>query len=78
MDKIEKLLRKLSAKEITRLRQAVILITQGKINNLDVKKIQATDYYRVRVGKFRIKFIYHRKQKKFEIIDIDRRNEKTY
>lgn len=78
MKKIEKLFRKLSKKDIAKLRQALLLITQGKIKSLDVKKVRSKTYYRARVGKFRIKFIYHKAQKKFEVTDIDRRSEKTY
>ena len=76
MDKIEKLLRKISKKDRQRLLNIVELILAGKIKNLNVRKIKNTDFFRAKRGNFRIIFHYDRKE---IIIDsIRMRNEKTY
>lgn len=77
MDKNEKLLRKLSKKDRERIRMAVALIHTNKFEILDLKKLSGTsDVYRIRVGKFRIKFKIYSNHN--EILEIVRRNDNTY
>ncbi len=77
MDKNEKLLRKLSKKDRERITVAVALIHTNNLEVLDLKKLSGTsDIYRVRVGKFRIKFQVYPNHN--EILEIVRRSEKTY
>jgi len=78
MDKIEKLLLRVSLQDRLRIESAIELLVVGKLDKLDVKKIKKTDFYRVRVGRFRI--IFHRDQKTDEcIIDgVKLRGKDTY
>ncbi|PIT87072.1 MAG: hypothetical protein COU31_04850 [Candidatus Magasanikbacteria bacterium CG10_big_fil_rev_8_21_14_0_10_40_10] len=76
MDKIEKLLRKISKKDRERLLQIVELLVLNKTKNLDVKKLKNTDFYRLRSGRFRI--IYHKENKEIIIDAIKLRDENTY
>ncbi|OGI64220.1 hypothetical protein A2914_00765 [Candidatus Nomurabacteria bacterium RIFCSPLOWO2_01_FULL_41_21] len=77
MDKNEKLLRKLSKEDRDRIILAVALIHSNDFQMLDFKKLSGVkDLYRVRVGKFRIKFRTHTTYN--EIIEIVRRNDNTY
>ena len=75
MDKIEKLLRKISMNDRAKLRDLLELILNGdqKIKSI---KIKNTDFFRVRYGKFRI--IYHKKNKELIIDSIKLRNDNTY
>ena len=76
MDKIEKLLRKISKKDRTAL-QFLIEELLGGGKNLNTKKLQDSDFYRLRKGKFRIIFHYNRK-KEIIIDSIKLRRENTY
>ncbi len=76
MDKIEKLLKKISKKDRERLLAIVELLLLNKINELDVKKIKDSDLYRLRSGRFRI--IFHYDASEVVIDSIKLRNEKTY
>ena len=77
MDNIKKLFRKIGEKD----RKAIIatlekLIDENQRKNLDIKKIEDTDFLRVRQGRFRIIFHYENGS---PIIDsIKARNENTY
>lgn len=77
MNKNEKLLRKLSKEDRDRILIAVALIHNNDFEMLDFKKLSGTsNLYRVRIGKFRIKFKTHTKYN--EIIEIVRRSDHTY
>ncbi len=76
MKKHEKLLRKLSSQDRKRVTLAVGLIYANNYQMLDVKKLSGFETYRIRVGKFRIKFIKHETFN--EIIEIVRRDDNTY
>ena len=77
MNKHEKLLRKLSKEDRDRIKVAVALIQANNFEMLDFKKLSGSqNLYRVRVGKFRIKFLTHSGYN--EITEIVRRNDNTY
>lgn len=69
-------MRKLSIPDRHRITTAVSLIHSNNYQMLDIKKLSGFETYRVRIGKFRIKFIKHETFN--EIIDIIRRNDNTY
>lgn len=75
MDKIKKLLMKISRGDRSKLLETVEKLISGD-KKLNIKKIKNTDFYRVRYGKFRI--IYHREKTEVIIDSIKMRNEKTY
>ncbi|RLC38656.1 hypothetical protein DRH27_01700 [Candidatus Falkowbacteria bacterium] len=75
MNKIEKLLRKISKNERTKLLSLVVFILKND-RKLNIVKIKNTDFYRVRHGKFRI--IFHKEDKKIIIDSIKLRNKNTY
>ncbi|HNV97086.1 MAG TPA: hypothetical protein PKL13_02090 [bacterium] len=75
MDKIKKLLMKISRFDREKLLQTVEkLISNDK--SLNIVKIKNTDFYRVRCGKFRI--IFHKEKNEIVVDSIKMRNEKTY
>lgn len=78
MDKIEKLLRKVSLQDRERLLIIVEKLISGKTKDLNIKKLKGTDFYRLRKGKFRI--IFHKESKNREVVidSIKLRNERTY
>ena len=77
MHKNEKFLNKISLEDKERLLLVAHSIMRNDLEFLDIKKLSGSDnIYRVRVGKFRIKFIKHSKHN--EIIEITRRNDNTY
>lgn len=75
MNKIEKLLLKVSKKDRINLLQVLEAIISG-IHNLKVIKIKNTDFFRVRYKKFRI--IFHKENEEVVIDSIKYRNENTY
>lgn len=75
MDKIQKLLMKISRFDREKLLQAVEKLISGD-KNLDIVKIKNTDFYRLRCGKFRI--LYHKEKNEIIVDSIKMRNEKTY
>ena len=77
MNKIEKLLHKMSKQDRNKITIVVALICSNNLGFLDIKKLEGFDnMYRIRVGKFRIKFKKYEKSN--EIIEITRRNDNTY
>lgn len=77
MDHITKLLKKMSKKDREVLGFLVELIKSQKgWNTLDIKKLQGSEFLRVRKGRFRI--IFHIEHDKVLIDSIKLRNEKTY
>lgn len=76
MDKIEKLLRKISQKDRKRLLKIIELLISKRTTNLNISKIKNSDFFRLRSGQYRI--IFHKEQKEVIIDSIKIRNEKTY
>ena len=76
MRKIEKLLDKLNKKERKSLLETIKSLFSETAERLDIKKIKSTNFYRLRIGRFRI--IFHRNGEKIIIDDIRIRNENTY
>ncbi|MCX6735823.1 MAG: hypothetical protein NTZ13_01950 [Candidatus Parcubacteria bacterium] len=77
MKEIEKLLRKISAKERAGLLAFLEqLSVKNEHGNLDVKKLKGSDLFRARKGNFRI--IFHYEEKEITIDSIRLRNDNTY
>ncbi len=78
MDKIVKLLRKVTKKERQRIRRLMILIERKQWDGLDMSKLTGTrNKYRARKGRFR--FIFHlTRDAKVIIDDVRVRQEDTY
>lgn len=76
-DKIKKFLGKLSARELTRVREALQCIAQGNLDMLDVKSLKGRPgYVRIRVGRVRV--ICRLVGGEYEVLHITNRNERTY
>ena len=75
MNKIEKLFKRMGKKERVVLVDGISKLIAGK-KSQSIKKIRSTNFYRLRIGNFRI--IFHRENSDFIIDDIRLRNEKTY
>jgi mRNA-degrading endonuclease RelE of RelBE toxin-antitoxin system len=75
MNKIEKLLLKISEKDRINLLRVLEIIVSGG-DNLRIIKIKNTDFFRVRFKQFRI--IYHEENGEVIIDSIKLRNENTY
>jgi len=77
MDKNQKFLKRLSSKELTALQKVLLQIQERKTTGLDIKKLSGHhDIFRVRAGDIRIIFLANRTT--IEVLEISRRNEKTY
>jgi len=77
MDKISKLLKKLSSKERERLKETLALLLSDDTASLNVKKLKgADDVYRVRTGNLRVIFQKHGKE--IQVLEVSRRDENTY
>ena len=77
MDKIEKALSRLSAKEREWVKGVLEKLSVGQAGGLDIKKLKGReDIFRARKGDIRI--IYRMRQKKILILAIERRSERTY
>lgn len=75
MNKIEKLLDKISKNDRRKLLELITLILNDK-KKLRVIKIKKSDFFRVRYGKFRI--IFHKENEEIIIDSVKLRNENTY
>ena len=75
MNKIEKLLRRISKKDRENL-LSVLNSILGTDKKLKIIKIKNTDFFRVRCGQFRI--IFHKEKGEIIIDSIKSRNENTY
>lgn len=75
MDKIKKLLRKISCKNREKLLIVIDRLESGD-KSLKVEKIKNSDFFRVRSGDFRI--IFHFDGKEAVIDSIRLRDDKTY
>lgn len=77
MDKLTKLLKKLSSKEREHLQEALAFLVSGDISSLNIKKLKGTDdIYRIRIGALRA--IFQKQNKEIRILEISRRDEGTY
>ena len=77
MDKIEKALKKLSAKEREVVEEILKRIKSNDVQNLELKKLRGVDdIFRIRKGDIRI--IYKKTKDQIFILAIERRSEKTY
>lgn len=77
MDALQKLLRKISQPDRERLLVILEKLIVGDLSSVLIQKIQASDLFRIRVGRFRI--IFHYNAKRDVVIDTVRlRNEGTY
>ncbi len=77
MDKITKLLKKLSSKERERLEEVLALLISGDTSSLDIKKLKGVnDVYRARTGDLRI--IFEKQGKEILVLEVSRRDEGTY
>ncbi|HAO52278.1 TPA: hypothetical protein DCQ85_02305 [Candidatus Magasanikbacteria bacterium] len=78
MDKIEKLLRKISQKSREQLLLVISKLLSGQKTGLNIKKLKGTDFFRLRSGRFRIIFHYEDNSKEIIIDSIKLRDENTY
>lgn len=78
MDKISKILEKLTEKERGIIKYILSNLLSGEIKGFDIKKLKGReDVFRVRKGKLRV--IYRiEENKKIFIIAVERRSEDTY
>ena len=77
MDKIEKALRKISAKERLQVKRILKKLNSGELKGLDIKKLKSRDdIFRVRSGNIRILYRFY--SGSIFILSIDRRSENTY
>ena len=78
VDRVNKVLRKMSAKERKHILDILEQIKAGRISSLDLKKMQGVEHtYRVRKGAFRIIF-QMKNRDTIRIIDLERRTDTTY
>ena len=77
MEKLEKNLNSLSENQKIKIKEILLKIKSGNLNNLDLKKLkEREDVFRVRKGKIRVIFYY--KKDKIYILSIEKRNDNTY
>jgi mRNA-degrading endonuclease RelE of RelBE toxin-antitoxin system len=77
MDKIKKILEKLSAPERKVLKNLLAQLKADNLKGLDIKKLKGQiNIFRVRKGKFRI--IYQISAQKIKILYLERRCDHTY
>lgn len=76
MDKIWKLLMKISKSDRQRLLFIIEKLIDQDKKGLSIVKVKNSDFYRVKSGRFRI--IYHLEKNEIIIDAIRLRNEKTY
>lgn len=77
MDKLEKFLKRLSAKDAVRVRDTIAMLYNASDSHLDIKKLSGFDeLYRVRIQDVRI--IFRKTPDEVTILEVNRRSEKTY
>jgi len=77
MNKLEKALAKLSAKEQKKTKAVLTQIKLGDIASFDTKKLKGyKNVFRVRVGSIRI--VYKKVDDDISLLLIDKRNDNTY
>lgn len=76
-DKVDKFLSKLSTKELEFVEHIFSELKNGNHASLNIKKLKGqTNIFRIKKGQFRV--IFKMNGSAIELIDIGRRNEKTY
>jgi mRNA-degrading endonuclease RelE of RelBE toxin-antitoxin system len=75
MDQIEKFFRKINRKDRLKIEDILEDLASGKLDNMDMKKVSGTEFYRVRYGRYRIIFKY---EEKIIIETIRVKDENTY
>ncbi|EKD33258.1 MAG: hypothetical protein ACD_76C00057G0003 [uncultured bacterium] len=78
MDEMEKLLRKAKKKDRERLLAAMTALRNGQIKGFKIKKISGSNFYRIRIGDFRIIFSIDETKKTIIIESVRLRDEGTY
>lgn len=77
MNKLEKALAKLSAKERKKIKAVLIHIKSGDTASFDTKKLKGYEnIFRLRVGSIRI--VYKKTNNDISLLLIDNRNDNTY
>lgn len=77
MDRIEKALRKLSAKERERIKRVLVQLQKKDVRGLDIQKLKGrSDIFRVRTGDIRV--IFRTAGDVVFVLAIERRSETTY
>jgi mRNA-degrading endonuclease RelE of RelBE toxin-antitoxin system len=77
MDRLAKLLKKLSQKERGQFERLLASLLSRKTYGLDIKKLKGTDdIYRARAGNFRV--IFRKQNGDIRVLEASRRNEGTY
>ena len=77
MDKIKKLLKKLSPQERKKLKNILTRLNKGDIASFDIKKLKGRrNIFRIRKGNLRI--ILYKKDNSFKVLTVERRTSKTY
>lgn len=77
MDKLSKLLKKLTQEERKILEATLLNLLSGDVASFDIKKLRGVkNVYRVRIGTLRI--IFSKNKDDIQVLDVSRRSEKTY
>ena len=77
MDKIDKALNKLEEKEKKKLKNLLLKINNGKLKELDIKKLKGKkNIFRVRQGNIRI--IIYKVDNSIKVLALELRTSKTY
>lgn len=76
MDKLKKLLQKISTRDRQRLEKIIDQLLAGKLENFKIKKVKSKNCFRIRSGRFRI--LFRVSKNKVMILDIKLRDEGTY
>ena len=77
MDKIKKLLQKLSSQEKTKIKNILLKVDKGNLEDLDIKKLKGKqNIFRIRKGNLRI--IFYKINNSIRVLTIERRGSKTY
>jgi mRNA-degrading endonuclease RelE of RelBE toxin-antitoxin system len=77
MDRIQKALKKLDAKERELVKRILLQLNQGDLTGLQLTKLTGRkDLFRVRKGRLRI--IFRRSNGEIFIVAVERRRERTY
>ncbi len=78
MDKIEKLLKKISKKHREKLLEIIGKLLTGNQKGLNIKKLKNSDFYRLMSERFRIIFHYESKGGDIVVDSIRLRDDNTY
>ena len=76
MNKIEKLLRKISQSDRKRLLDLIECLIKNNYQGLNISKIKNSDFFRLKSGRYQI--IFHKEQQEIIIDSIKLRNKKIY